>query len=175
MKTTLIIAALLLSGCATTDNKDFYQAQQAAETAKFGAIKELAVGADPTTRALLAVMLGGGMAGGQGGIKQAAPDTTALQWASVLVPGAVQAYGITANMQLGVRQSDNGASVARSTNDTFFGIASRIQAPVTITNTDRHDVITPTPVVTQPVIVAPAVPVVVNPPVVITPVFVPGK
>ena len=161
----LSVAIVLLSGCATTDAKEFYAAQQAAETAKYTAIKELATGADPTTRALLAVMLGGGMAGGQSGIKQAAPDTTALQWASVLVPGAVQAYSLVENGRTARMQSSNATTLGISTNATFSSIASLIQAPGAITNTDRHDVYTP-----APVIVTPPAPVVITPVVQVVPV-----
>lgn len=158
-------ALLVLGGCATTDTKAFYEAQKDSETAKFNAITALATGADPTTRALLAVMLGGGMAGGQGGIRQAAPDTTALQWASVLVPGAVQAYGLLEQGRTARIQSTNSTTLGISTNDTMTGIAKLIQAPGAITNVDRHDVYTPAPVVVNP----PA-PVVVTPVVQIVPV-----
>jgi len=167
---TLIVAIasacmLVLTGCATTDTATFYAAQRDAETAKYTAITTLAKDADPTTRALLAVMLGGGMAGGQGGIKQAAPDTTALQWASVLIPGAVQAYGLVEQGRTARMQSSNSMTLGVSTNDTMRGIAGLIQAPGAVTNTDRHDTVTPAPVV-----VTPPAPVVVTPVVQIVPV-----
>jgi hypothetical protein len=143
---------LVLGGCATTDTAAFYAAQRDAETAKYNAITALAKDADPTTRAILAVTLGGGMAGGQGGVRQAAPDTTALQWASVLVPGAVQAYGLVEQGRTARMQSANSTTLGISTNNTFQGIAGLIQAPGAVTNTDRHDTITPTPVVVTPVV-----------------------
>lgn len=164
MKTiTLILITLctLFAGCANTNDAAFYAAQRDSETAKYTAIKALADGADPTTRALLAVMLGGGMAGGQGGIRQAAPDTTALQWASVLVPGAVQAYGLVEQGRTARLQSANSTSLGISTNSTFQGIAGLIQAPGAITNTDRHDIYTPAPVVVTPTpVITPVVQVV---------------
>ena len=160
---------LVLGGCATTDTAAFYAAQRDAETAKYTAITTLANGADPTTKALLAVMLGGGMQGGQGGIRQAAPDTTALQWASVLIPGAVQAYGLVEQGRTARMQSTNSMTLGISTNDTMRGISALIQAPGAITNTDRHDVYTPAPVV-----VTPPAPVVVTPVVQVVPV-VSGK
>lgn len=154
--TTLLAAIasaflLVLGGCATTDTKAFYEAQQAAETAKWNAVVTLSQNADPTTRALLAAMAFGG-AGGQGGIRQAAPDTTALQWASVLVPGAVQAYGLVEQGRTARMQSTNSTTLGISTNSTFQGIAGLIQAPGAITNTDRHDVYTSAPVVVTPVV-----------------------
>ena len=164
MKTiTLILITLctLFAGCTNTNDAAFYAAQRDSETAKYTAIKALADGADPTTRALLAVMLGGGMAGGQGGIRQAAPDTTALQWASVLVPGAVQAYGLVEQGRTARLQSANSTSLGISTNSTFQGIAGLIQAPGAITNTDRHDIYTPAPVVVTPTpVITPVVQVV---------------
>lgn len=170
MKTLLSLTAVaMLAGCATTDTATFYAAQRDAETAKYTAITALANGADPTTRALLAVMLGGGLQGGQGGIKQAAPDTTALQWASVLVPGAVQAYGLVEQGRTARMQSSNSMTLGISTNDTMRGISALIQAPGAITNTDRHDVVTP-----APVIVTPPAPVVITPVTPIVPVVI-GK
>lgn len=166
MKTiTLLLIAFcaMFAGCATTDTAAFYAAQRDAETAKYTAIKALAEGADPTTRALLAVMLGGGMNGNQSGIRQAAPDTTALQWASVLVPGAVQAYGLVEQGRTARMQSSNSMTLGISTNDTMRGISALIQAPGAVTNTDRHDVYTPAPVVVTPpapVVITPVVPIV---------------
>ena len=167
---TLIVAIaaacmLVLGGCATTDTAAFYAAQRDAETAKYNAITALAKDADPTTRALLAVTLGGGMQGGAGGVRQAAPDTTALQWASVLVPGAVQAYGLVEAGRTARMQSSNATTLGVSTNGTFGAIAGLIQAPGAITNTDRHDVVTPAPVV-----VTPPAPVVITPVVQVVPI-----
>lgn len=154
MKTiTLLLITLctLFAGCANTNDAAFYAAQRDSETAKYNAITALAKDADPTTRAILAVTLGGGMQG-QGGIRQAAPDTTALQWASVLVPGAVQAYGLVEQGRTARLQSTNSTTLGISTNDTMRGISALIQAPGAITNTDRHDVYTPAPVVVTPVV-----------------------
>ena len=176
MKTVLTIAALaLMAGCSTTQEYTAYtQAHATAETARYKVLSDVAATGGDSAK-VAAVMA---MAMQQQSTLRAPEPAggTALQWLSVLLPSVVQAYGITANVQTSIRQSDNGASVARSTNDTFFNIASRIQAPVTITNTDRHDVITPAPVISPPVIVAPAVPVVITPPapVIITPI-VSGK
>ena len=73
-----IVTLAALTGCATTDTSAFYAAQRDAETAKYSAITALANGADPTTRALLAVMIGGGMAGGQGGMFSGAAAVSPL-------------------------------------------------------------------------------------------------
>ena len=176
MKTTLIIAALLLTGCSTTQEYSAYaDAHARSETARYQVLSNVATTGNESAK-IAAVMA---MALGQNQSTLRAPEApggTALQWLSVLMPTVVQAYGITANMQLGLRQSDNGASVARSTNDTMNGIARLIQAPITITNTDRHDVITPAPVISPPVVITPPAPVIITPPapVIITPI-VSGK
>lgn len=169
---SLAAAALLaMGGCATGDYAVYAKAQGEAETARHAAEAEkykalagiAATGSDSArVAAVMALALGngGGQGAAPGGPALRAPEASnpLLQWAGVLVPGLVQAYSINANMRLGLTQSDNSASVARSTNDTFTGIAKLIQAPGDITNTDRHDVLTtPAPVVITPVIPAPVV------------------
>lgn len=176
---------LTLGGCATTDYENYTRAHASAESArhaadaeKYKALASVAATGSDTARvaAVMALALGNGAGQGAsapGGPALRAPEAnnTLLQWAAVLVPGITQAYGIHANMRLGMTQSDNSASVARSTNDTFGGIAKLIQAPgaVTTTNTDRHDTVTPAPVV-----VTPPAPVIVTPVVQVVPV-VSGK
>lgn len=176
-------ALLALSGCATTDYENYTRAHASAESArhaadaeKYKALASVAATGSDTARvaAVMALALGNGA--GQGASAPGSPalrapeaNNTLLQWAAVLVPGITQAYGIHANMRLGMTQSDNSASVARSTNDTMRGIAGLIQAPGAVTNIDRHDTVTPAPVV-----VTPPAPVVVTPVVQVVPV-VSGK
>lgn len=160
MKYQLLLVSLVLalSGCATHADRDFYNAQKDVETAKWTAVTAIANGADPTTRAILAAMVGAGMSGGgQGGVKQAAPDTTALQWASVLVPGAVQAYNIVESGKTARFQSTNSTTLGISNNNTMYGIAGLIQAQGSVTNNDNHSVVTPAPVVITPVVPAPVI------------------
>lgn len=162
----VLAAAMVLSACAAGgDYKDYANAHAQAEAARYKVLSDVAAtgGESAKVAAVMAMALGGQQS------TLRAPEAaggTALQWLGVLLPSAVQAFGINANMKLGMTQSDNAASVARSTNDTMTGIAKLIQAPGAITNNDRHDVYTPAPVI------APATPVIVTPPapVVITPV-----
>lgn len=165
MKNALaLLLALALTACASTDYKSYTEAHTAAEAAKYKVLADVANtgGEGSKVAAVMALAMGGNQSTLRA--PEAAGDTV-LKWLGVLAPTIVQAYGITSNARVAERSSDNAASVARSTNDTFQGIAKLIQAPGAITNTDRHDVITPAPVV-----VAPAVPVVVTPTPVITPV-----
>lgn len=163
-------ALLVLGGCATTDYENYTKAhasaeaaRHAADTEKYKALASVAATGSDTARvaAVMALALGNGAGQGAGapGASLRAPEAnnTLLQWAGVLVPGITQAYGVHANMRLGMTQSDNSAGVARSTNDTMRGIAGLIQAPGAITNTDRHDTVTPAPVVTTPVVPAPVI------------------
>ena len=191
MKTLALIFVLALAGCATTDYAQYSKAQTDIATArhnadaeKYKAFAAIAQQGDATAK-IAAVMA---MAMGQGSVSQnslQAPQANeALLWAQVLVPGLTQVMGMRYNYLSTVTQSNNAAATAQSTNSTFSNIAGLIQAaPTIITTTDRHDVITPTPVVVvtptplvpvvvnQPVIVNP--PTVIQPVVQITPVFVP--
>lgn len=166
MKTLLtILAALALSACATTDYEQYAKSAEAASVARSKALSDIAVSGDSAARvaAVMALALGAGNAQ-----LQAPAPNAALQWAQVLVPGLTQVMGMRYNYLSTVTQSNNAARVAESTNGTFSGIAGLIQSAPTITNTDRHDVYTPAPVVVNTP--TPLVPVVVNPPTVITPV-----
>ena len=164
-KTLTLLLALALTACASTDYKSYTEAHAAVEAARYKVLADVAAtgGEGSKTAAVMAMAMGGNQSTLRA--PEAAGDTV-LKWLGVLAPTIVQAYGITSNARVAERSSDNAASVARSTNDTFKGIAGLIQAPGAVTNTDRHDVYTPAPVV-----IAPAVPVIVAPPApVITPV-----
>lgn len=173
----LIFAALALVGCASTDYAQYSKAQTDIATArhnadaeKYKAFAAIAQQGDATAKvaAVMAMAMGQGGSGAQNTL-QAPQANEALQWAGILVPGLTQVAGIAANMRVGIAQSNNAARVAESTNSTFAGIAGLIQAAptVTTTNTDRHDVYTPAPVIVNTP--TPLVPVVVNPPTVINP------
>jgi hypothetical protein len=173
----LAAAAGLLAGCASQDYALYAKAQgdvdvarHQADAAKYKAMADIAASGDPSAKvaAVMALALGG-QGGGPGGAQplQAPQASTALQWAQVLVPGLTQIAGISANMRVGLAQSDNGAKVAVSTNETFGAIAGRIQAPAanittttTTTTTDSHNTdnhtVTPAPVVSTPLVVAPS-------------------
>jgi hypothetical protein len=171
----LTCLALLLTGCASQDYALYAKAQSDvdiarhnADAAKYKAMADIAAPGDQSAKvaAVMALALGQGSAG-QSQAMQAPQASTALQWAQVLVPGLTQIAGISANMRLGMTQSDNGAKIAVSTNDAFTGIAGKIQAPAanittttTTTTTDSHNTdnhtVTPAPVVSTPIVVAPS-------------------
>lgn len=129
---TIAATVMLLTGCATNNDYKLYaetqqkiaQAQAMSDTARYAALTEIAKTADPGARVAAVMSLNFGSQGGNGPrINQiAAPRTfgdTALQWTSVLLPSLTNIYGITANRQVAINQSNNAATVAQSTNATF--------------------------------------------------------
>ena len=128
----ITVALLALTGCATNKDYQLYaetqqkiaQANAMAETARYAALAEIAKTADPGARVAAVMSINFGSQGGNGPrVQQVAPPKsfgeTALQWTSVLLPSLTNIYGITANRQVAITQSNNQASVAKSTNDTF--------------------------------------------------------
>jgi len=133
LRITMIAAAMvLLTGCATNKDYQLYaetqqkiaQAQAMTETARYAALAEIAKTADPGARVAAVMSINFGSQGSNSPrVNQvAAPKSfgeTALQWTSVLLPSLTNIYGVTANRQIAVTQSNNAAAVAKSTNDTF--------------------------------------------------------
>jgi hypothetical protein len=128
----LAVAATLLTGCATNKDYQLYaetqqkiaHSQALTETARYAALAEIAKTGDPGARVAAVMSLNFGAQGSNNPrVNQvAAPKTfgdTALQWTSVLLPGLTNLYGITANRQIAITQSNNATAVAKSTNETF--------------------------------------------------------
>jgi len=162
---TLIFAALALTGCANTEYSQYAKSAEASSVARSKALSDIAASGDSSAK--VAAVMALAMGAGNAQLQAPAPNSV-LQWAQVLVPGLTQVMGMRYQYLSTVTQSNNAAATAQSTNSTFSGIAGLIQAAPTITNTDRHDVYTPAPVVVNTP--TPLVPVVVNQPTVITPV-----
>lgn len=151
---TLLIAlpcAALLSGCATNEYAKYSEGQARieaarakADAARYKALSDIAASGDTTAKVAAVVALTSMQSQQQGGAQLRPPQaSSALQWAQILVPGLTQIGGIWANARLGMRQSDNAARVAESTNSTFLGLAGHIQAPaanVTTTTTTTDTV-----------------------------------
>lgn len=146
-----IIALSALTGCATNEyalyadtQKAIAQARAVSEAARFNALAEIAKTGDSAAKvaAVISLNMQSQSQGGQQIV--AAPKTfgdIALQWTSLLLPNLTQIYGINKNADVSISQSNNAALVARSTNEAFVGIASKIQAPqanVSTTNTTTN-------------------------------------
>lgn len=134
IKNILIALAIAVTtvGCATNKDYQMYaetqqkiaHAQAMSDTARYAALAEIAKTADPGARVAAVMSINFGSQGGNGPrVQQVAPPKTfgetALQWTSVLLPSLTNIYGITANRQVAITQSNNAAAVAKSTNDTF--------------------------------------------------------
>ena len=130
---------MLLTGCATNNDYKLYaetqqkiaHAHAMAETARYAALAEIAKTADPGARVAAVMSLNFGAQGSNGPrVNQvAAPKTfgdTALQWTSLLLPSVTSLYGINANRQVAITQSNNQAAVAQSTNATMASMNSNM-------------------------------------------------
>jgi hypothetical protein len=128
----ILTATLALVGCGTTEQYKMYaetqksiaQANAMAETARYAALAEIAKTGDSGARVAAVMSINFGAQGGNGPrVTQVAPPKTfgdtALQWTSVLLPSVTSLYGINANRQVAITQSNNQAAVAQSTNATF--------------------------------------------------------
>jgi PBP1b-binding outer membrane lipoprotein LpoB len=129
----LILCAFALTGCATDQYQayaDAHKAQAAAQTARYQALADIAKMGDTTAKVAAVISLNAGNAPQNANI--ATPKhwaDYALQWTGLLLPTVGQIYTINKQTGLGMRQSDNAAAVAISTNNAFVGMAGKIQAP----------------------------------------------
>ena len=175
MKLSIIAMAIALAGCASPEYLQYAKSTEAASIARSNALMKIAESGDTAAvAATMALALGAGQSQ-----LQAPQPNQLLQWAQILVPGMVQAYGIKQNANVAINSSNNAAATSQATTAGFVGIAGLIQAAPTITTTtDRHDVINPAPVVITPItaieptVVSPTViePTVITPVVQITPI-----
>ena len=129
-----------LTGCATADYKAYAEAQSNvaaakanAETARYNALSKIAeTGTDASKIAAVMALALGNQGAGQAQQIAAPPQNEALQWASILVPGITNIAGMALNAKVAITNAEHSARVAESTNAAFVGIASKIQAPVTV-------------------------------------------
>lgn len=133
IKNTLLALTVAVTtvGCATSDEYRQYAAAQTAvanarsmaEIARYNALAEIAKQGDTAAKVAAVMSLNQGSATQQQSQQPINPPKSAgeiaLQWTSVLLPSLTNIYGITANRQIAITQSNNQAAVAKSTNDTF--------------------------------------------------------
>ena len=139
MKLLIITITLaLLTGCASgPSNYALYaetqakiaQANAIAETAKYNALAEIAKTGDSAARvaAVISMQMNSGNSQQRQPQHVAAPESfadTALKWTSVLLPSFTQLYNVQRTTAVAMRQSDNQAAIAVSTNQAFVGIAT---------------------------------------------------
>ena len=127
-----LTVAVMTVGCATNKDYQLYaetqqkiaHAQAMSDTARYAALAEIAKTGDSGARVAAVMSINfGSQSGNSPRVQQVNPPKTfgdtALQWTSILLPSLTNIYGITANRQVAVTQSNNAASVAQSTNATF--------------------------------------------------------
>ena len=190
LRSILILAALVLAGCASPDYAQYSKAQtdiatarHSADAARYRALSDIAATGDSSAKvaAVMALALGANTA--QQPVIQGPQPNQALQWASILVPGLTQVAGMRFNYLSQQVQSNNATTLGLSTNNAFVGLAGKIQAPGstftstttlsgtgnlgsgTYSTTDRNDVTTQA---------APITPIVQIVPTVLQPVFQPA-
>lgn len=137
--------ALVLSGCASTDYKMYAetqakiaqaqaQAEAMKESARYAALAEIAKSGDSAAKvaAVMSINFGAAGAGTSSAprsIVMNPPKTWndhLLQWTGVVLPSLTNLYGISANRQVAITQSNNQAAVATSTNNTFAAMNSNM-------------------------------------------------
>lgn len=171
----MVLCALALSGCASGEQYAAYvaaetakaEAKASADVAKYKALALIGASGGETAKVAALISLASAPQQGQGVLGLAPPRSagdTALQWASILVPGLTQAYGINRNTALAMRQSDNALAVTQSTNSTMLGFGQLINSPVVVEQPAPVVVTQPDPVIVRPEVVQPTVvqPVVIN-------------
>jgi hypothetical protein len=127
-----LTVAVMTVGCATNKDYQLYaetqqkiaHAQAMSDTARYAALAEIAKTGDSGARVAAVMSINfGSQTGNSPKVQQVNPPKTfgdtALQWTSILLPSLTNIYGITANRQVAITQSNNAAAVAKSTNDTF--------------------------------------------------------
>jgi hypothetical protein len=129
--TPLIVLALV--GCASTDYTKYSETQVAiarykaeSEKARYAVLAEIVKKGDPTASVAAVMSMQMGMNSPQEQRLEAPRNSgdDALKWASLLIPTAVQGFGIYANAKVATTQSNNATTTALSTNSTFASIAN---------------------------------------------------
>ena len=146
----LAVSAIFLTGCATgtSDYERYAQAQEAiavakaaSETAKYEALKTIALKGDAGASAVAAmgIAIGGNSGASNREPQMLQPRSTAdklLPWASLLVPSLTQFYSIQQNTAVQLRHSDNSLAGKKSDNSMIVDLVQGRIPPVIGTEDD---------------------------------------
>jgi hypothetical protein len=134
IKLVVPLIALSLVGCASTDYTKYSETQVAiarykaeSEKARYAVLAEIVKKGDPTASVAAVMSMQMGMGGNAQEQRLEAPRSSGddmLKWASLLIPSAVQGFGIYANARVATTQSNNATTTSLSTNSTFASIAN---------------------------------------------------
>jgi hypothetical protein len=139
----LAVGAVALTGCASmTDYSLYAETQQViakeqakAEIARFEALREIAKTGDPTAQVAAVITLNQNQnnSGNRAQGLQAPTNLndTLLRWASIIVPSAVNVYGIGKNADVAITNSNNAKDISIDTNRTMLGFGELIAVPTT--------------------------------------------
>jgi hypothetical protein len=119
----LAVGAAALTGCASMTDYSLYaetqqkiaQERARSEIARYEALREIAQKGDSAAQVAAVITLNQGMAQSQPQTSMAPPTNlhdTLLKWAGILVPSAVQVYGIGKNADVAVNNSNNARDIA---------------------------------------------------------------
>ena len=135
----IMLMGISTVGCATDDYMRYAETQREmqiarsnAEVERYKAMAAIAANGDSTTKVAAMFALQGDGGNGNNGNHAAhiappkSPWEIAREWAGIVLPVAVQAYGINANKEIAVTQSNNSRDVAISTNGTFATMGGHI-------------------------------------------------
>lgn len=116
-----LIAATLFLGACATDMSRYYDVQAKAIEADNNAVMALAAAAASGNQgAIVALALRQ-----NSGAKIVPPQDKALQWASILVPGLTNIYGINRNAAISMKRLDAEVEMYTTTMGTISGISSQ--------------------------------------------------
>lgn len=136
-----ILALVFLTGCASTDYDSYAKAQgdiaranAEAQRARYDALSKVAETGSESSRIAAVMALAFSSGTGSQAVQQVqAPQASAaLQWAQVLVPSITNIAGLHYASRASIASAESAATVAKSTNEAFVGIAGKIQAPITV-------------------------------------------
>lgn len=132
---TIFLSLFVLGGCASKDYALYAETQHKiahanamAETARFAALAEIGKSGSDAAKvaAVLSIQMGGAPNNSPKMQNVAPPETwgdMVFKWSSLVVPQVTQFYSINRNSALAMRQSDNAAATAQSTNQAMFNIS----------------------------------------------------
>jgi hypothetical protein len=146
----LAVGAAALTGCASmTDYSLYAETQQViakekarAEVARFEALREIAKTGDATAQVAAVITLNQNSQSSTQ-VQGVAPPTnlhdTLLKWASIIVPSAVNVYGIGKNADVALTNSNNSRDIAINNNRSMVDMGKLIagqEVPVVGTSND---------------------------------------
>lgn len=133
----LALSSLGLAGCATGGSYQVYadtqraiaEANARAEMARVQALSEIAKSGDTTAQVAAVITLNMGTTANSNQPNLQQPESLSnqmLKWASIIVPSAVQVYGIGKSSEIAITNSNNNRDIAVDNNRTSVNMGRLI-------------------------------------------------